>query len=88
MFDLRMGRDAEELLWEGGRVAGVRVNPRELDMRADLTIAADGRVGPARDKRARRHRLGAPMDVLWLRLRSVPTIPIKPSVTFATAGSW
>ncbi|HEX3670218.1 MAG TPA: FAD-dependent oxidoreductase [Candidatus Cybelea sp.] len=70
-FDLRMQARAEDLLWENGRVAGVRTNTPEgpLDVRADLTIAADGRESVLR-RRANLEviELGAPMDVLWLRL--------------------
>jgi 2-polyprenyl-6-methoxyphenol hydroxylase-like FAD-dependent oxidoreductase len=70
-FDLRMQARVEDLLWERGVVAGVRAQTPEgpLEIRADLTIGADGRESIVR-------RLagldviehGAPMDVLWLRL--------------------
>ena len=44
-FDLRMQASAEELLWDDDRVAGVRARTPDgpLEIRADLTIAADGR---------------------------------------------
>ena len=42
-FDLRMQARAEQLIWENGRVAGVRAQTPAgtLEVRADLTIAAD-----------------------------------------------
>lgn len=70
-FQLEMRARAEDLLWENGRVAGVRAQTPDgvLDVRAALTIAADGRESVLR---ARANldvvELGAPMDVLWLRL--------------------
>ncbi len=77
-FDLRMQARAEELLWENGRIAGVRAQAPSgsLEIRADLTIAADGR-----ESVVRRYagldvtELGAPMDVLWLRLSKRPDDP-------------
>ncbi len=70
-FDLRTRARAEDLLWENGRIAGVRAATPDgpLEVRAGLTLGADGR-----DSIVRRLakldviELGAPMDVLWLRL--------------------
>jgi 2-polyprenyl-6-methoxyphenol hydroxylase-like FAD-dependent oxidoreductase len=70
-FDLRMRTRAQELLWENGRVAGVRAQTPDgfVDVRAALTIAADGRESVLREQaRLQPIELGAPMDVLWLRL--------------------
>jgi 2-polyprenyl-6-methoxyphenol hydroxylase-like FAD-dependent oxidoreductase len=70
-FDLRMRARAEDLLWESGRVAGVRAQTPDgpLDVRADLTIGADGRESVVRARAGLEVvELGAPMDVLWLRL--------------------
>ena len=70
-FDLRMQARADELLWEGPRVAGVRAQTPAgvLDVRAELTIAADGRESVLRERAGLEViELGAPMDVLWLRL--------------------
>ena len=70
-FDLRMRARAEDLIWEDGRVAGVRASTPDgpLDIRAALTIAADGRESVVRSKAGLDVvELGAPMDVLWLRL--------------------
>ena len=68
----------EELIWENGSVAGVRVQTPAgpLNVRSDLTIAADGRESMLRQQA---HldvvELGAPMDVLWLRLTKHPSDP-------------
>ncbi len=70
-FDLRMRARAHDLLWDGDRVAGVRAETPEgpLEIRADLTIGADGRESVVRAKAGLEVvELGAPMDVLWLRL--------------------
>ncbi len=77
-FDLRMQTRADDLLWNGGRVVGVRAQTSNgpVEIRAALTIAADGRESLIR-KRAGLTPidLGAPMDVLWLRLTKHPTDP-------------
>ncbi|HVN70164.1 MAG TPA: FAD-dependent oxidoreductase [Candidatus Binatia bacterium] len=70
-FDLRMQARAEGLLFDGDRVAGVRAQTPDgpLEIRAPLTIAADGRESVLRrDAGLDVVELGAPMDVLWLRL--------------------
>jgi 2-polyprenyl-6-methoxyphenol hydroxylase-like FAD-dependent oxidoreductase len=70
-FDLRMRARVEDLVWEDGRVAGVRAATPDgpLEIRAALTIAADGRESVVRGKAGLDVvELGAPMDVLWLRL--------------------
>ena len=74
-FDLRMQARAEELIWENGRVAGVRAQTPAgpLNVRSDLTIAADGRESMLRPQAGLDVvELGAPMDVLWLRLTQTP----------------
>jgi 2-polyprenyl-6-methoxyphenol hydroxylase-like FAD-dependent oxidoreductase len=77
-FDLRMQARVEELIWENGSVAGVRAQTPAgpLNVRSDLTIAADGRESMLRQQA---HldvvELGAPMDVLWLRLTKHPSDP-------------
>ncbi len=77
-FGLRMQARAVDLLDEDGVVAGVRVETPDgpLDVRADLTIAADGRDSIVRD-RAKLDvvEMGAPMDVLWMRLTKLAGDP-------------
>ena len=70
-FDLRMRTEATGLIEEGGRVAGVTaVSPDgNLDIRAGLTIACDGRHSMLRAHAGlRSDDLGAPMDILWFRM--------------------
>src|SRR5688500_13522565 len=65
-FHLELESPVEGFIEDGGRVVGVRVaGGREL--RAPLTIAADGRSSIVR-KMLPVETLGAPMDVLWFRL--------------------
>jgi len=83
-FQLRMEAEAVGLLFDGARVAGVRLKNGE-EVRARLTIAADGRSSILRDKAELPKRdLGAPIDVLWFRLPKEPT-PIN--VTGGTFGA-
>ena len=77
-FGLRMQTRVVDLLWDGERVAGVRAQTADgpLEIRAGLTIAADGRDSIVRDKaNLEVKEVGAPMDVLWLRLTKLPDDP-------------
>lgn len=70
-FKLIMQAEVVDLLEDEGRVAGVRAETPdgELEVRADLTIGADGRGSIVRDKAGLEvQKFGAPMDVLWFRL--------------------
>jgi 2-polyprenyl-6-methoxyphenol hydroxylase-like FAD-dependent oxidoreductase len=70
-FNLRMQAEACELIESDGRVTGVLVKmPGEmLEVHAELTVAADGRDSVIRTKaRLDVMDLGAPIDVLWMRL--------------------
>jgi 2-polyprenyl-6-methoxyphenol hydroxylase-like FAD-dependent oxidoreductase len=70
-FRLEMECEANDLIVADGRVAGVvAVSPRgALDIRADLVIGADGRHSTVRRKAGLESTdLGAPIDVLWLRV--------------------
>jgi 2-polyprenyl-6-methoxyphenol hydroxylase-like FAD-dependent oxidoreductase len=74
-FRLIMPARAEELIFEKERVAGVRVQTAggPLTVRAALTIAADGRESVLRAQAGLPVTdVGAPMDVLWLRLSKHP----------------
>ena len=67
-FALRMGCEAVNLLTEHGRVRGVRTSDGE-DLRARLTIVADGRDSRLRAASGLPLRdLGAPIDVFWFRV--------------------
>jgi 2-polyprenyl-6-methoxyphenol hydroxylase-like FAD-dependent oxidoreductase len=70
-FHLQARARVEELLFDGERVAGVRASTPDgsLEVRAALTVGADGRESVARTRAALDLReIGAPMDVLWLRI--------------------
>jgi len=88
-FHLLMQTEARDLIAQGDRIAGVLATGRRsvgpsqsdqekvnLQIRAGLTIAADGRHSLLRDKSGLKvEDLGAPFDVLWLRLPVLPGDP-------------
>lgn len=77
-FRVMMRAEVTDLIEEQGRVVGVRtkIPDGELEIRAPLTIGADGRRSVVRDRAGLSVlRLGAPMDVLWLRLSRKPSDP-------------
>jgi 2-polyprenyl-6-methoxyphenol hydroxylase-like FAD-dependent oxidoreductase len=70
-FRLLMGTEATDLLRDGQRIVGVTAQNTSgsIDIRADLTIGADGRHSRLREAAGLAvNDLGAPMDVLWFRL--------------------
>ena len=70
-FRLEMEAEATALIEEGGRVTGLRAETPQgsLVVRADLVVGADGRHSIVREKAGLEiTNLGAPMDVLWMRL--------------------
>ncbi|RAY11426.1 FAD-dependent oxidoreductase [Actinomadura craniellae] len=70
-FTLRMNAHAYDLVREGRRVVGLRYTDATGDheVRAALTVAADGRRSELRRATGLRSReYGAPMDVAWFRL--------------------
>jgi 2-polyprenyl-6-methoxyphenol hydroxylase-like FAD-dependent oxidoreductase len=70
-FHLMMRTEAADLIEEGGRIAGVRADSEAgvVEIRADLVIGADGRHSTIRERAGLKvEDLGAPMDVLWMRL--------------------
>lgn len=70
-FHLRMRAEADGLLMDGDTVTGVQAKTPEglLEVRASLVVGADGRHSKLRDLAGLEvEDLGAPMDVLWLRL--------------------
>jgi 2-polyprenyl-6-methoxyphenol hydroxylase-like FAD-dependent oxidoreductase len=77
-FDLHMETEATELIVEGDRVVGLRANSAggPIEIRADLVIGADGRHSTVRERAGFQvTSLGAPMDVLWMRLTRHPHDP-------------
>jgi 2-polyprenyl-6-methoxyphenol hydroxylase-like FAD-dependent oxidoreductase len=70
-FKLITLAEVVDVMSEGGRIVGVqaRTPDGDLEVRADLTIGADGRGSIVRDQAGlETQRFGAPMDVLWFRL--------------------
>ncbi len=77
-FHLLMKTEATGLIFNGDRIAGVSANgpDGQVEIRADLTIAADGRHSTLRRGAGFDvTTLGAPMDVLWMRLSRKPEDP-------------
>jgi 2-polyprenyl-6-methoxyphenol hydroxylase-like FAD-dependent oxidoreductase len=77
-FRLRMEADVTDLIVENGRVGGVRAQTPQgvLQVCADLTVGADGRHSTVREKAGMEVMdLGAPIDVLWMRLSRQPSDP-------------
>ncbi|HET8654570.1 MAG TPA: FAD-dependent oxidoreductase [Longimicrobiaceae bacterium] len=77
-FHLRMQAEVTGLVREGGRVAGVRATTPDgpLEVRADLVVGADGRGSTVRAQAGLQvEDLGAPMDVLWMRISRAATDP-------------
>jgi len=70
-FDLRMRTEATDLIFDDGKVAGVRAKTAEdqIEIRADLTVACDGRHSTLRERAGFSvENLHAPMDVMWFRI--------------------
>jgi 2-polyprenyl-6-methoxyphenol hydroxylase-like FAD-dependent oxidoreductase len=70
-FDLRMRAEAVSLVEENGRIAGLVAETPSgpLEIRADLTVGADGRHSIVRERAGLQvEHVGAPIDVLWMRL--------------------
>jgi 2-polyprenyl-6-methoxyphenol hydroxylase-like FAD-dependent oxidoreductase len=77
-FRLAMRAEASDLLREAGRIVGVKAaTPAgNITVRADLVVAADGRHSLMREQAGLEILdIGAPMDVLWLRLSRHPSDP-------------
>ena len=74
-FSLKMQAEVTDLIKDGDRVTGLRAKlpEGELQVHADLVVGADGRHSVVRDLAGLDvEDLGAPMDVLWLRLSKRP----------------
>jgi 2-polyprenyl-6-methoxyphenol hydroxylase-like FAD-dependent oxidoreductase len=77
-FDLRLETEATDLILEGDRVVGLRALARgqPVEFRADLVVGADGRHSIVRERAGFQvESLGAPMDVLWMRMSRQPGDP-------------
>ena len=77
-FHLKMQAEVTELVIEDEVVAGVRAKSPNgsLEVRTQLTIGADGRRSLVREQAGLEViDLGAPMDVMWMRISRQPTDP-------------
>jgi 2-polyprenyl-6-methoxyphenol hydroxylase-like FAD-dependent oxidoreductase len=77
-FHLKMKAEVSEIVEEAGKVVGVKAKTPagDLEVRADLTVGADGRHSVVRERACFSIlNLGAPMDVLWMRMSRHPTDP-------------
>ncbi|HWE34986.1 MAG TPA: FAD-dependent oxidoreductase [Isosphaeraceae bacterium] len=79
-FALRMKAEVTDLIEEDGRVVGVRATTPDapLEVRAALTVGADGRHSTVRARAGLEvEDIGAPIDVLWMRLPRRPDDPVQ-----------
>jgi 2-polyprenyl-6-methoxyphenol hydroxylase-like FAD-dependent oxidoreductase len=86
-FRLLMETEATDLLRDADRITGVRATTKDgsLEIRADLVIAADGRSSILRERaRLEVVDVGAPIDVLWMRLSKRPD---DPGQSFGNVGA-
>jgi 2-polyprenyl-6-methoxyphenol hydroxylase-like FAD-dependent oxidoreductase len=77
-FHLRVESEVTGLIVENNRVAGVRAKTKQgaLEIRADLVVGADGRHSTVRKQAGFEViDLGAPIDVLWMRIPKDKTDP-------------
>ena len=88
-FDLRMQAEATGLIEDNGRIAGVRVTTPAggLVIRAALVVGADGRGSVVRERAGLPIQdLGAPIDVLWMRLSRRPSDGAEPLGNFGAGN--
>ena len=77
-FHLKMRTEVMDLVRESGRITGILAKTAEgtLEIHAALTVGADGRHSVVRKSAGLEViNLGAPMDVLWMRLSRKPDDP-------------
>ncbi|MET3807818.1 2-polyprenyl-6-methoxyphenol hydroxylase-like FAD-dependent oxidoreductase [Nakamurella sp. UYEF19] len=94
-FTLMMNTAVTGLVREGGRVVGVTARSAngtsgdgdQVTIRADLTVAADGRASVLREASGLEvKRYGVPIDVLWFRLDRPPVDPPPTIAYLSTDG--
>lgn len=77
-FHLMMETEATDIIKENGRVVGVNATEKgnEIIIKANLTVATDGRHSTIRDKAAMKViEIATPIDVLWFRISKKDTDP-------------
>jgi len=80
-FHLQMQSEVTDLIEEQGRVVGARATTPggSLEVRAELTVGADGRHSTVRQQSGLTIEvLGTPIDVLWMKLSRRPEDPDQP----------
>jgi len=88
-FHLMMNAEATDLIERGGQVVGVQANTQSgvIEVSAHLVIGADGRHSVMRERAGLKvEDLGAPMDVLWMRLSRRPDDYAEVFGHFETGG--
>jgi len=89
-FKLVMHAQVQHLIEENGKVVGVRylgADSEEHEVRATLTIGADGRFSTVRRLAGFDPiKTAPPMDVLWFRLPKLPDEPEVPAGAFGGIG--
>jgi 2-polyprenyl-6-methoxyphenol hydroxylase-like FAD-dependent oxidoreductase len=74
-FHLMMPAEVTDVVFEGEHARALRANTHDgpCEVQADLIVGADGRHSTVREKAGVAvHDIGAPMDVLWLRISRRP----------------
>ena len=77
-FHLKLKAEVTDLIVENDAIVGVRARTPQgvLEVRARLTIGADGRHSVVRERAGLQViNLGAPMDVMWMRINRQRTDP-------------
>jgi 2-polyprenyl-6-methoxyphenol hydroxylase-like FAD-dependent oxidoreductase len=77
-FQVQMRTEATDLIEDNGRVVGVKAKTPDgiVEIRAELIIGADGRRSIVRELAGLQvEDLGAPMDVLWMRISRLASDP-------------
>lgn len=84
-FTLLMQAEVTELIEEDGAIKGIHANGPDgpVSIRAMLTIGADGRHSTVREKAQLMIKdIGAPIDVLWMRIPRIESDPVQPVGNF------
>jgi 2-polyprenyl-6-methoxyphenol hydroxylase-like FAD-dependent oxidoreductase len=80
-FHLLMETEGTDLIEKDGAVCGVRARGKDGDVtiHAELVAGTDGRHSTIRQRaKFEVENLGAPMDVLWMRISKRPGDPVRP----------
>ena len=88
-FNLQMGANVVELITEEGVVRGLRYLADDVqhELRAHLTVGADGRFSRVRNLAGIVPiKTSPPMDVLWFKLPHLPSDPDAPGGAFGGIG--